>query len=119
MRLRPEHPNHVWSYDFVEDRTYDCSKYWMLKAVDVIDVLSDLFVLRGVPEHVHSDNGPASIAQALRDWLAAVGDKTAYIMPGRPLENRYCGSFDSKLRGEFLNGEIFYTLKEAKIVIDA
>ena len=88
-----------------------------LKSTDVIDVLSDLFILRGIPTHVRSDNGPEFIAQALRDWLAAVESKTAYIMPGSPWENGYCESFNSKLRDELLNGEIFYTLKEAKIVI--
>jgi len=137
IRLRPEYPNHVWSYDFVEDRTHDGRKYRMLnvideftreclairinrklKSTDVIDVLSDLFIMRGVPTHVRSDNGPEFIAQPLRDWLAAVGSKTAYIMPGSPWENGYCESFNSKLRDELLNGEIFYTLKEAKIVIE-
>lgn len=137
VRLRPEYPNHVWSYDFVEDRTHDGRKYRMLnvideftreclairinrklKSTDVIDVLSDLFILRGIPMHVRSDNGPEFIAQALRDWLSAVGSNTAYIMPGSPWENGYCESFNSKLRDELLNGEIFYTLKEAKIVIE-
>jgi len=137
IRLRPEYPNHVWSYDFVEDRTHDGRKYRMLNVIDeftreclairinrklnytdVIDVLSDLFIMRGIPTHVRSDNGPEFIAQALRDWLAAVGSKTAYIMPGSPWENGYCESFNSKLRDELLNGEIFYTLKEAKIVIE-
>jgi putative transposase len=137
IRLRPEYPNHVWSYDFVEDRTHDGRKYRMLnvideftreclairvnlklKSTDVIDTLSNLFILRGIPNHIHSDNGPEFIAQALRDWLAAVGAKTAYIMPGSPRENGYCESSDSKLRDELLNGEIFYTLKEAKIIIE-
>ena len=138
VRLRPEHPNHVWSYDFVEDRTHDGRKYRMLniideftreciairvdrrlKATDVIDVLSDLFILRGVPDHIRSDNGPEFIAKALRDWIVAVGTKTAYIMPGSPWENGYCESFNSKLRDELLNGEIFYTMKEAGIVIES
>jgi transposase InsO family protein len=138
VRLRPEHPNHVWSYDFVEDRTHDGRKYRMLniideftreciairvnrrlKATDVIDVLSDLFILRGVPDHIRSDNGPEFIAKALRDWIVAVGTKTAYIMPGSPWENGYCESFNSKLRDELLNGEIFYTMKEARIVIES
>ncbi|MFI3905636.1 IS3 family transposase [Ochrobactrum sp. S1502_03] len=137
VRLRPEYPNHVWSYDFVEDRTHNGRKIRMLnvideftreciairverklKAVDVIDVLSDLFILRGVPTHIRSDNGPEFIAKALREWIAAVGSKTAYIMPGSPWENGYCESFNSKLRDELLNGEIFYTLKEAKIIIE-
>ncbi len=138
VRLQPEHPNHVWSYDFVEDRTHDGRKYRMLniideftreciairvnrrlKATDVIDVLSDLFILRGVPGHIRSDNGPEFIAKALRDWIVAVGAKTAYILPGSPWENGYCESFNSKLRDELLNGEIFYTLKEARIVIES
>ena len=103
IRLRAERRNHVWSYDFVEDRTHEGRKYRMLnvvdeftheciairierklKSIDVIDVLSDLFITRGVPEHVRSDNGPEFIAQAVRDWIAAVGAKTAYIAPGSP-----------------------------------
>ncbi|PWE52240.1 IS3 family transposase [Metarhizobium album] len=137
IRLRPEYPNHVWSYDFVEDRTHNGRKIRMLnvideftreciairverklKAIDVIDVLSDLFILKGIPTHIRSDNGPEFIAKALREWIAAVGAKTAYIMPGSPWENGYCESFNSKLRDELLNGEIFYTLKEAKIIIE-
>src|SRR3954453_21945660 len=101
IRLRPEHPNHVRSYDFVEDRTHDGRKFRMLnvvdeftheclairvdrklKAIDVIDVLSDLFTLRGVPGHIRSDNGPEFIAKAVRDWIAAVGSETAYTEPG-------------------------------------
>ena len=89
-----------------------------LKAVDVIDALTDLFILRGIPGHIRSDNGPEFIAKALRDWIAAVGASTAYIEPGSPWENGYCESFNSKLREELLNGEIFYTLKEAKVVIE-
>ncbi len=75
-------------------------------------------ILRGIPTHVRSDNGPQFIAKALREWIAAVGAKTAYIMPGSPWENGYCESFNSKLRDELLNSEIFYTLKEAKIIIE-
>jgi putative transposase len=138
IRLRPEYPNHVWSYDFVEDRTHDGRKFRMLniideftreclairvsrklKAVDVIDVLSDLFILRGVPGHIRSDNGPEFVAIAVREWITAVGAKTAYIEPGSPWENGYCESFNSKLRDELLRGEIFYTLKEAQIVIES
>jgi len=137
IRLRPEYPNHVWSYDFVEDRTHDGRKFRMLnvideftreclairvnrklKAVDVIDVLSDLFILRGIPGHIRSDNGPEFVAQAVRAWITAVGAKTAYIEPGSPWENGYCESFNAKLRDELLKGEIFYTLKEARIVIE-
>ena len=138
VRLRPERPNHVWSYDFVADRTHEGRAFRMLciideftrealtirvarklKATDVIDALADLFILRGVPAHIRSDNGPEFVARALRDWIAAVGAKTAYIEPGSPWENGYCESFNGKLRDELLNGEIFYTLREAKIVIEA
>jgi len=138
IRLRAEHPNHVWSYDFVEDRTHDGRKYRMLnvideftheclairinrklKAIDVIDVLSDLFILRGVPRHIRSDNGPEFIAKDLQDWIAAVGAKTAYIAPGSPWENGFIESFNARLRDELLNGEIFYTLREAQIIIES
>ena len=137
VRLRPERPNHVWSYDFVSDRTHDGRAFRMLcvideftreslairvarklKATDVIDVLADLFILRGVQTHIRSDNGPEFVATALREWIAAVGAKTAYIEPGSPWENGYCESFNGKLRDELLNGEIFYTLNEARIVIE-
>jgi putative transposase len=126
-----------WSYDFVEHRTHNGRKYRMLnvideftreclairvarklKALDVIDVLSDLFSLRGVPDHIRSDNGPEFIAKAVRDWIAAVGSQTVYIEPGSPWENGYCESFNAKLRDELLNGEVFYTLKEACVVIE-
>jgi len=89
-----------------------------LKSLDVIDVLSDLFILRGVPGHVRSDNGPEFIATAVREWIAAVGAKTAYIEPGSPWENGYCESFNSKLRDELLNMEIFSSLNEAKVLIE-
>jgi transposase InsO family protein len=138
IRLRPEHRNHVWSYDFVEDRTHDGRKYRMLnvldeftheslairvarklKAIDVIDVLSDLFILRGVPGHIRSDNGPEFVARAVQEWIGAVGAKTAYIAPGSPWENGYIESFNARLRDELLHGEIFYSLKEAQIVIES
>ena len=90
-----------------------------LNSTDVIDVLSDQFILRGVPSHIRSDNGPEFIATAVRDWIAAVGARTAYIEPGSPWENGYCESFNSKLRDELLDGEIFYSLAEAKIVIES
>jgi putative transposase len=137
IRLRPEHPNHVWSYDFVEDRTHDGRKYRMLNLIDeftreclairvdrklnstdVIDVLSDQFILRGIPGHIRSDHGPEFIAKAVREWIAAVGARTAFIEPGSPWENGYCESFNSKLRDELLNGEIFYSLAEARTVIE-
>ena len=138
VRLRPEHPNHVWSYDFVEGRTHNGRKFRMLNIIDeftrecltirvdrklnstdVIDTLSDLFILRGVLGHVRSDNGPEIIAKVVREWSAAVGGKTAFIEPGSPWENGYCESFNLKLRDELLNGEIFYSLAEAKIIIEA
>jgi transposase InsO family protein len=90
-----------------------------LKAADVIDTLADLFILRGIPTHIRSDNGPEFVAQGLRDWIAAIGAQTAYIEPGSPWENGYIESFNGKLRDELLNGEIFYTLKEATIMIEA
>ena len=138
IRLRPERPNHVWGYDFVEDRTHDGRKIRMLNIVDeytrealairvarrlnsadVIDVLSDLFILRGAPAHIRSDNGPEFIAKAVQDWIKAVGVQTAYITPGSPWENGYVESFNARLRDELLNGEIFYSLKEAKVLIEA
>lgn len=90
-----------------------------LKSIDVIDVLSELFILRGVPGHIRSDNGPEFIAEAVQIWIAAVGSKTAYIAPGSPWENGYVESFNARLRDELLNGEIFYSLREAQIVIES
>jgi putative transposase len=138
VRLRPERPNHVWSYDFVEDRTHDGRKFRLLnvldeftheclairvgrrlKAADVIDLLSDLFILRGVPAHIRSDNGPEFVSKAVQKWIAAVGAKTAYIAPGSPWENGYVESFNARLRDELLKGEIFYSLREAEVVIES
>jgi putative transposase len=138
VRLRAERPNHVWSYDFVEDRTHDGRKYRMLnvideftheclairvarklKATDVIDVLSDLFILRGVPGHVRSDNGPEFVAEAVQAWITAVGARMAYIAPGSPWENGFIESFNARLRDELLDGEIFYSLREAQVVIES
>ncbi len=85
----------------------------------MVDVLSDLFILRGVPAHVRSDNGPEFIAQSVQKWIAAVGAKTAYITPGSPWENGYIESFNARLRDELLNGEIFYSLREAQILIES
>ena len=90
-----------------------------LKAIDVIDVLSDLLILRGIPGHIRSDNGPEFVAKAVQEWIAAVGAKTAYIERGSPWENGYIESFNARLRDELLNGEIFYTLREAQIVIES
>ena len=85
----------------------------------IIDVLSDLFVLRGVPEHIRSDNGPEFVAKAVQDWIAAVGAKTVYIARGSPWENGFIESFNARLRDELLDGEIFYSLSEAKVVIES
>ncbi len=90
-----------------------------LKAVDVIDVLSDLFILRGVPEHIRSDNGPEFIARTVQDWIGAVGAKTAYIAPGSPWENGYVESFNARLRDELLDGEIFTSLREAQVIVES
>src|SRR5262249_8148117 len=90
-----------------------------LKAIDVIDVLSDLFILRGIPAHIRSDNGPEFLAKAVQDWIAGVGAKTAYVERGSPWQNGYIESFNARLRDELLNGEIFYTLREAQIVIES
>ena len=89
-----------------------------LNSTAVIDVLTDLLILRGVPGHVRSDNGPEFIAKAVRDWIDAVGAKTAFIEPGSPWENGYCESFNARFRNELLDGEIFYTLREAQILIE-
>ena len=137
IRLRPERPNHVWSYDFVESRTHDGRKFRMLnlideftreclairidrrlRSTDVIDVLSDLFILRGVPDHIRSDNGPEFIAKAVREWIAAVGGRTAYIEPGSPWENGFAESFNGRFRDEFLNTELFTTAPEAQLLAD-
>lgn len=138
IRLRAEYPNHVWSCDFIEDRTHEGRKLRLLniideftheclairvarklKSIDVIDALSDLFIMRGVPQHIRSDNGPEFIAKAVQDWIAAAGAKTAYIAPGSPWENGFIESFNVRLRDELLDGEIFYTLREAQIVIES
>ena len=138
VRLRPERPDHVRSYDFVEDRTHDGRKFRLLnvldgfthgcpairvgrklKAADAIDVLSDLFILRGAPAHIRSDNGPEFVAEAVRKWIAAVGARTAYIAPGSPRENGYVESFNARLRDELLNGETFPSLREAEAVIES
>ena len=89
------------------------------RSTDVIDDLSDPFILRGMPDHIRSDNGPQFVAKAVRDRIAAVGARTACIEPGSPWENGDCESFNAKLRDELLNGGIFYSLTEAKIVIES
>jgi transposase InsO family protein len=137
IRLRPEHRNHVWAYDFVATRTHDGRLVRMLAVIDefsreclairaarrfrsddVLHLLAELFTLRGVPEHLRSDNGPEFTAAAVRDWLKKLGARTLYIEPGSPWENGYCESFNGKLRDELLNREIFYTLKEVQILTE-
>ena len=137
VRLRPEHVNHVWSYDFVHERTHDGRAFRTLNIIDefskealmirvnrklnstdVVDALTDLFILRGPPAYIRSDNGPEFVAEKVRKWITAVGAKTAFIEPGSPWENGYCESFNARFQDELLNGEIFYTLKEAQIIIE-
>lgn len=137
VRLRAERPNHVWSYDFVSTRTHDGRAVRLLtlideftrealaikvarrlNSLDVIQAMADIMVIKGVPEHIRSDNGPEMTAKIIRDWLPKVGANTLYIEPGSPWENGYCESFNGKLRDEFLNGEIFYSLREARILIE-
>ena len=89
-----------------------------LNSIDVIDTLTDLFMLRSIPAYIRSDYGPEFVAQAVRDWIKAVGAKTAYIEPGSPWENGYCESFNARFRDELLNGEVCYTLQEAQIIIE-
>ena len=127
----------MWAYDFVEDRTRDGRKVRLLNVVDeftreclsirvarklssteVIDVLADLFILRGAPGFIRSDNGPEFVAIAVRQWIGGVGAKTAFIEPGSPWENGYVESFNGKLRDELLNVEVFNTLAEARVLIE-
>ena len=137
IRLRPCWPNHVWSYDFVMARTHDGKAFRLLTIIDeytreclaievsrrlgadaVLYRLAELFVSRRPPAYIRSDNGPEFTAKAVREWLSRVGVQTLYIEPGSPWENGYNESFNGKLRDELLNGEIFYTLKEAQILIE-
>jgi putative transposase len=174
IRLRPEHKDHVWSYDFMTARTVDGRAFRILNIIDeytreclailvkrritsqdVIDQLFQLIIFRGIPEHIRSDNGPEFTAKAVRGWLNRLGVKTLFIEPGSPWrrssinsgkprstsqvirrwlnrlgvntlfiepgspwENGYIESFNGKLRDELLNREIFYTLTEAKVLIE-
>jgi len=136
IRRRPEYRGHVWSYDFVADRTDDGRPIRMLTVIDeysreclaievqrklnsqdVLDVLRDLFVERGAPEYLRSDNGPEFTANAVREWLSNVAVTTLFIAPGSPWETGYNESFNGKLRDELLNREIFSTLKEAQVLV--
>ena len=137
VRLRPTHRNHVWSYDFIMTRTHDGRPVRMLTVIDeftreclaidverrlnhqnVLERLTALFTEHGLPDYIRSDNGAEFTARAVRDWLKALDVGTAYIEPGSPWENGYIESFNGKLRDELLNGEIFDTLTEAKVLIE-
>jgi transposase InsO family protein len=137
VRLRPTHRNHVWSYDFVAERTHDGRPLRILTVIDeysreclalvverklrsddVLCCLTELFVRHGAPEHIRSDNGSEFTAKVVRQWLMRLGVQTLFIEPGSPWENGYIESFNGKLRDERLNGEIFYTLREAQILIE-
>jgi transposase InsO family protein len=137
VRYRPEYRNHVWSYDFMVLRTRDGKVLRVLTILDeytrecltidvarhltsrdVLDRLSELFVWRGIPEHIRSDNGPEFTAKALRGWLKDLGVKTLFIEPGSPWENGYIESFNGKLRDELLDREVFDTLLEAQVLTE-
>jgi len=137
VRLRPQYPNHVWSYDFVLHHTSDGRKFRiltiideftricmalyiarMIKSEDVLIKLTDLFVRCGTPTYIRSDNGSEFTAKIVREWLEAVNVKTLFITPGSPWENGYNESFNGKLRDEVLNVEIFDTMLEAEVLIE-
>ena len=137
IRLRPLYRGHVWSYDFVASRTHDGRALKLLTVLDehtreclaivvarkirshdVLEVLADLFVRHGPPEYLRSDNGPEFTAKLVRRWLGRVGVETFLIEPGSPWENGYNESFNGKLRDELLNGEIFYSLAEAAVLVE-
>jgi transposase InsO family protein len=137
IRLRPLFQNHVWSYDFMHDRTYNGAPFRLLTVIDeftreallidvqrrlthqdVLEALSWLFLLRGVPVHIRSDNGSEFTAARVRDWLAKMDVRPLFIEPGSPWENGYIESFNGKLRDELLDREIFYNLREAQVLIE-
>lgn len=137
VRLRPQYKDHVWSYDFVTERTTNGRAFRILniideftreclatfvarkiKTPDVINELFNLFVFRGIPDYIRSDNGPEFTAKEIRAWLSRLGVKTLYVEPGSPWENGYIESFNGKMRDELLNREIFTTLEEAKVLIE-
>ena len=136
-QLQAAYPNHVWSYDFVADQTEDGRTLRVFVVVDeytrrnlalevgrhftsedVIETLRMLFEIHGAPIHVRSDNGPELIAVALRRWLVRRGTGTLFIKPGSPWENAYTESFNSRLRDELLNRELFTTLLEARVLLE-
>jgi putative transposase len=136
-RRRAKHIDHVWTYDFAMDTTEDGRTLKMMPVVDeysreclaleaarsitaedVLNTLAGLFMQRGEPDYIRSDNGPEFIAKALKKWLAASGVKTLYIEPGAPWENAYSETFISRLRDELLNREVFANVKEAKVLAE-
>jgi putative transposase len=138
VRRKAEHKDHVWTWDFIHDRTADGRPMKWLSIVDeytreclalevergitsrrVIDVLVELFRIRGVPKHIRSDNGSEFIAEAIRRWLGLAGVETLYVAPASPWENGYAESFHSRLRSELTDGEEFTSLTEAKHLADA
>jgi len=137
IRLRPKYKDHVWSYDFVQTRTHDGRAIRLLVIIDkftreclsievarklnsqdVLECLYLLFVQRGTPEHIRSDNGPEFTATCLRRWLKKLEVKTLFIEPVSPWENGYVESFNGKLRDELLEREIFDTFFEAKVLVE-
>jgi putative transposase len=137
VRLRPEFPKHVWSYDFMQDHTQDGNPFRILNVMDeytreclavkvarslthkdVLEVLTQLFCERGVPVHLRSDNGSEFTAKKVRTWLSRLEVKPLFIEPGSPWENGYIESFNGKMRDELLSREIFYSLKEAQVMIE-
>ena len=138
VRLRPQGPNHVWAYDFVLVRTQDSRAVRLLTVIDeytreclairadrqirssdVIETLAELMMIRGVPDHIRSDNGPEFTARAVREWPGRVGARTLYIEPGSPWENGYIESFNGKLRDELLDRELFFfTLLEVRVLTE-
>ena len=138
VRLRPEYPEHVWSYDFMRECTHNGRPFRILNVIDeytreclatrvarqltvedVQECLTTLFCQRGIPMHLRSDNGPEFTARKIRKWLNELGTSTLFIEPASPWENGYVESFNGKMRDELLNREIFYTLEEARVLIEA
>jgi transposase InsO family protein len=137
VRLKPEFPKHVWSYDFMHDRTHNGVPFRILNVIDeysreclivkvvrrlthryVLDVLLDLFLERGVPVHIRSDNGSEFISKKVRKFLSRLSVRPLFIEPGSPWENGYIESFYGRMRDELLDREIFYSLKEAQVLIE-
>ena len=136
IRLRPQYRDHVWSYDILEDKTYNGRKFRILNIIDeysrecllsfasrritsseVVEFLAKLFCIRGLPEYIRSDNGSEFTAKKVRKFISNLGTFPAFIEPGSPWENGYIESFNGKMRDELLNCEIFDTMTEAKVLL--